>query len=66
MFDKEFDPLGDLQRLAKNQEVMSKNIMEIARAFNAQQEEIQRLNNRIQLLEMVRQYEQENTIAIRK
>jgi hypothetical protein len=60
MFNPDFNPLRDLEQMAQNQEVMSKSIMELARAFNHQNEEIQRLSNRIQLLEMTRQYEQEN------
>lgn len=61
MFDPNFNPLAQLQQLAKNQETAGKNIIEIARAINHQAEQLQDLHNRIQLLEMARQHEQKTT-----
>lgn len=74
MFSKEFDPLSDLQQLTRNQEVMSKSLVEIAKAFNdradvinqlvnqvnIQDEQMLTLHKRIQLLEITRQYETNN------
>jgi methyl-accepting chemotaxis protein len=71
MFDKNFDPLGDLKRISQNQEIINKTFKEIALAVNEHSEAIiqmaktinemdlaiRGLHGRIQLLEVVRQHE---------
>jgi hypothetical protein len=49
MFSKEFDPLAQLQQLQTNQEVMSKSLVEIARAFNERADVINQLVNQVNL-----------------
>lgn len=75
MIDPDFNPFDTLKQLAKNQETMSKNIVEIAKAFNDRSDAIKEMANainkqdiairdlhaRLQLLEIVRQYETQTT-----
>jgi hypothetical protein len=49
MFNPEFDPLSDLQQLIRNQEVMSKSLVEIAKAFNDRADVINQLVNQVNL-----------------
>lgn len=49
MFDPNFNPLAQLQQLQTNQEVMSKSLVEIARAFNDRADVINQLVNQVNL-----------------
>jgi len=49
MFNPDFDPLSDLQQLINNQEVMSKSLLEVARAFNDRADVINQLVNQVNL-----------------
>ena len=49
MFNPEFDPLSDLQQLIRNQEVMSKSLVEVAKAFNERADVINQLVNQVNL-----------------
>jgi len=49
MFNPEFDPLSDLQQLRRNQEVMSKSLVEVAKAFNDRADVINQLVNQVNL-----------------
>jgi septal ring factor EnvC (AmiA/AmiB activator) len=74
MFSKDFDPLGDLQKMAKNQEIMAKNINEMVKAINERSDtinqlvtqinlqdlELTELHNRVRLLEAARQYDKKD------
>ena len=60
MFNPEFDPLSDLQQLIRNQEVMSKSLVEVAKAFNERADVINQLVNQVNL-----QNQQINNLADR-
>jgi hypothetical protein len=49
MFNPNFDPLSDLQQLINNQEVMSKSLLEVAKAFNDRADVINQLVNQVNL-----------------
>ena len=60
MFNPNFDPLSDLQQLINNQEVMSKSLVEVAKAFNERADVINQLVNQVNL-----QNQQINNLADR-
>lgn len=74
MFDPSFDPLAELQRIQQDSVQLRNNQMQLAKAFNEQGQTIQELvkvinnmhqeiiilNDRLQLLEMARQYDEKN------
>lgn len=60
MFDPNFNPFEDLQKMVKNLELLNKNMIEISRAINHHGEVIQDIHQRLRLLEIARQYDQKN------